>query len=418
MAESVGYLDSIIGADPYTGLDPTWAALRARLTGSPNLVAQGGVAPVAGLVANPQPETTGNRGGDPIDRVVMGMLDRMFPPAQRASLGALVSGVSVPDVGAGAQAAPAANAAPMSAAGAGADSPMTPVAQDAAAGAVAGIHPAQTWQPPASLPGILNGQIPLPTPRPAEAALPPAAVPAAGVAPPSMPIPSPPVVSPPAIPETSLAGRAPSFLDKLGTGINNSANTLIAMGAGFAGAPSIGTGISRALTGAQQGQQLDRQLQNQNSTAAFLAARIPGLSQEQAVAMAASPEIMKQILPAVIGSKELGNANGVLFDKATGRVVADLSEGQKWQIGTVKNPKTGEDQTVLIQPATGKVRAINPTDLTRTSGQGGAASENISIPPQARLLPPAEQYRQAPDDSTATLGGRPVIKRNGRWEYQ
>lgn len=409
MAESVGYLDSI--------LQQMYPALMQDLSG-------------AGIRTPFDPRDP--RGGMPSTMASTGNVQtpifrppqtQPIPPGAVPSMGLGESAYDVPAPSAPAAAPPiAASAAP-------------PAAPDG----LSAVNPALYWRPPASSPpGMLDPVLP-PT-APADAALPPTAAPAAGVAPPTMPVPPPPPAAsePPAVPAASLAGRvssmpgynrgilgaflpeppAGSVFDKISRAINDNSNALIGIGGGLAGGRTLGESVAGASSGLLKGREADRQLQNQNFTAAFLAQRVPGLSHEQALGMAASPEILKQILPAVVGSKELGNANGVLYDKATGRVVADLSEGQKWQIGKVQNPKTGEDVSVLVQPATGKVRAINPTDLTRTSGQGGAASENISIPPQARLLPPAEQYRQAPDGSTATLGGRPVVKRNGRWEYQ
>jgi hypothetical protein len=123
-------------------------------------------------------------------------------------------------------------------------------------------------------PGAPAASIPLPRPRPAipAQALPPAVASAQASAP-QQPSPEQPAAAP-------AAPQEPSFFSKVGNALGNNSNMLIGMGAGLAGAPSIGAGISRGLTGASAGAQLDLK-QNELNTSntallrAFQDAKVP-----------------------------------------------------------------------------------------------------------------------------------------------
>lgn len=139
------------------------------------------------------------------------------------------------------------------------------------------------------------GEVPLPRTRPQgapQAEAMPAAMPMDAGAPMSL--------APPT--QAAAPAAAPSFFSRLGSGINDNANTLMALGAGMAGSGSIGEGISRGLSAAQQGSQLDQTQKNQNMTVAALMKR--GVAEDVARTAVANPEILKQILPSAFGAKQ------------------------------------------------------------------------------------------------------------------
>lgn len=114
----------------------------------------------------------------------------------------------------------------------------------------------------------------------------------------------------PAVPQTSLLGRfgslfgdkAGSALGGIGDSLNAHSNTLMALGAGMAGAPTLGMGLSRGLTNALPASQLDRQQGFQNGTLAFLKSR--GMSDDQAKMVLGNPTLMQQLAPQIFGVKQ------------------------------------------------------------------------------------------------------------------
>lgn len=109
----------------------------------------------------------------------------------------------------------------------------------------------------------------------------------------------------PAVPQTSLLGRIGNFL-----GANS--NTLLAMGAGMAGAPSIGTGLGRGFAAALPARQADIRQQYQNATVAALMQR--GLPQADALAIASNPVLMQQIAGQLFGPKQLQFVPAIAHD--------------------------------------------------------------------------------------------------------
>jgi len=122
---------------------------------------------------------------------------------------------------------------------------------------------------------------------------------------------------------------------KIGEGIGRNSNTLMALGAGLAGAPSFGQGMSRAFQAAGPAGQLDVQNQRQNQTMQALVRR--GLAPDLATAAVSSPDILKQLLPQILGSKEwvpvhikdaYGNERVVVMDKNSGTFKEPGGAGQ------------------------------------------------------------------------------------------
>lgn len=107
-----------------------------------------------------------------------------------------------------------------------------------------------------------------------------------------------------------------SFLSKLGDKLNQNADLLIGMGAGFAGAPSIGAGISRGLTGASAGAQLDikRAMQQGAIGPTYTALVKAGVPKEQALAAVYNPTIMKSVTENYLGDRK-GQLTDIGFDR-------------------------------------------------------------------------------------------------------
>lgn len=168
----------------------------------------------------------------------------------------------------------------------------------------------------ADTPPQFDGPVPLPRDRPKEADDAPAGdaatnLSSASQAPPSAPLDiRPPTQTAPLAP-AAAPPAAPSGFGSLASGImnglkNNSA-TLLALGAGFAGAPNIGQGISRAASAAIPASQADMKnrllMQNQTQTLqALLAAKVPA---NMALAALTNPEIMKAVSARYLETKPL-----------------------------------------------------------------------------------------------------------------
>lgn len=174
--------------------------------------------------------------------------------------------------------------------------------------------------PPTALPGMLGpamGGAAPPLPPPINVAPIPAPLSAAPAAP---------AIAPPAGPPTDVSAqsRAPgippaaaappqSGWEKFGRGITDNSNTLLALGAGFAGAPSFGTGMSRAFTNAIPGGQLDRKNADANRTLSttlqgqaqtYRALLASGVPANLALAAVQNPEIMKSVTTNYLGDRK------------------------------------------------------------------------------------------------------------------
>jgi hypothetical protein len=234
-------------------------------------------------------------------------------------------------------------------------------------GSLAPMAPQQPVASPAA-PPVAQGPVPIPQPRPAaspavppaapqqdQAAIPPNAQPTQGQLPPQQAAPQP---------------QEPSFLSKIGDKLNQNSNLLIGMGAGFAGAPSIGTGISRGLTGAEAGSQIDTK-QNMLGTSqsamyrAFMDAKVPP---KLAIAALYDPEIRKSVTENYLSDrkgelKDITLANGtkmsVLHNPYTNSVT-DL-QGKPIDLGNLPgaiDPRlTGDDAYQAAVTANPKLAA-------------------------------------------------------------
>ncbi len=131
------------------------------------------------------------------------------------------------------------------------------------------------------------------------------------------------------VPDSSALGRIGSAVSGLGSGIGNFATnnglTLMALGAGMAGAPNLATGISRGLAAAVPAaaaeQKQRSQLQSLNETYKALIAA--GASPNEAFAATTNPELLKTVAAKYLTPK---------------LVTSTDKDGSVWQT----NPVTGE----------------------------------------------------------------------------
>jgi hypothetical protein len=92
-------------------------------------------------------------------------------------------------------------------------------------------------------------------------------------------------------PITQLPQASAGVLDRINDYLKRNSNMLIGLGAGFAGAPSFGQGVSRAGYGALAGGKLDVSEQQRMATVSALMAQ--GYTREQAEAMAGDKGLLK-----------------------------------------------------------------------------------------------------------------------------
>jgi hypothetical protein len=139
------------------------------------------------------------------------------------------------------------------------------------------------------------------------------------------------------------------------TGVNNWRDqnrlTLMALAGGFAGAPSLGTGISRAFTAAVPAQQADIAQNQQNATARFLMQKSPGMTYEQAVGIASNKALMAQLLPGMVGAKQK----------------------QFTQIG---EDRFGQKEYGFVDSVAGTVTRLDGSPVTGGGGAGGASGSS------------------------------------------
>jgi hypothetical protein len=154
--------------------------------------------------------------------------------------------------------------------------------------------------------GMLNGA-PFTYPKPSSPS------PAAGAYAQAVPADVPPTRSASGdVPPTSLLGRlgegALDFLKGANEWRKNNRSTLMALGAGMAGSQSLGQGLQRGMQLALPAQQADLAQQKQNQTAKWLVEK-KGMSPQEAEALVNNPEILKQVLPQLMGAKQLEHVN-------------------------------------------------------------------------------------------------------------
>jgi hypothetical protein len=161
-------------------------------------------------------------------------------------------------------------------------------------------------------------------------------------------------------PITQLPQASAGVLDRINDYLKRNSNTLIGLGAGFAGAQSFGQGVSRAGYGALAGGRLD--VSEQQRTATVNALMAQGYTREQAEAIAGDKSLLKtqdldvgppgaeqkvpisvspfgvRPLPINLGTQGTGGGVG------PGSQIVNPKTGQVWRMGadgkwTVMDPK-------------------------------------------------------------------------------
>lgn len=187
-------------------------------------------------------------------------------------------------------------------------------------------------------------------------------------------------VAPPAI--ASPAEPAPSMFGRLGgrlmDGLSNNSNALLAIGAGFAGAPNIGQAISRASSAvipahaADVKQQLDLQSRSYGTKALVDA----GVPIQQAIAAAGDPDLKKALI------------QNYIIDR-------------KSEIKSVKSKDAFGNETERLY-------SINPFDNTSkeitlggTDGKGGAAASGKNASFAQGITPETFDHSKVGDEYLA-----------------
>lgn len=189
--------------------------------------------------------------------------------------------------------------------------------------------------------------VPLPRPRPADEPMDISAV----ARNPGAPMSLAPQMAPAAGPAAPQAPAASPF-DGILERINDNRGTLLALAGGFAGAPSIGTGMRRAFSAAAPASVIDKQLQTakqtRNETVEWLKRR--GMSEADARTLAANPTLLANALkkPDVPAGYRLARDGNLEFipggpaDPAVKRAQGDRQNappGYAWV--DPENPKAG-----------------------------------------------------------------------------
>lgn len=137
------------------------------------------------------------------------------------------------------------------------------------------------------------------TPAPAMPAPPPQEVPSAPVVAQEAPPAPPPQPAGPIglrqLAQAQAGKRQGSVFDRLSQGLSDNSGLLLALGAGFAGAPNVAEGARRAFAAAQP-------IAGQNQTVSALMKF--GVDADTARAAARNPKIMNAIVPALFGAKD------------------------------------------------------------------------------------------------------------------
>lgn len=162
--------------------------------------------------------------------------------------------------------------------------------------------------------------------------------------------------------EQSMFG---SLMPRIGDFLKNNSNTLLALGAGFAGAPNIGQGISRAAAAAIPASRADiaqrTQLQTQSST--FKALREAGVPANQALAAVGNPEMAKAL-------------------------IAQYVTGNKYEIKTVKTKNAWGEETEQLVAVDARDPTRSAVNISTGQGMGGAGTGavgggGVSAPPSS-----------------------------------
>jgi hypothetical protein len=185
------------------------------------------------------------------------------------------------------------------------------------------------------------------------------------------------------------------------------------LGAGMAGSQSIGQGLSRGMQMAIPAQQADIAQQKVNQTAKWLVSK--GMSPQEANAVVNNPDMMKQLLPRIMGAKQLkwtqtgedmlGNKQYGFVDEASGKRYDDtgreIGPGKPGESGGTSIPR-GPDGAPIQGDAL--MQHLEKNDPVTAAGIKGLISGDISaagrnmqkLAPLAKLVDPTFDATQYP----------------------
>lgn len=201
--------------------------------------------------------------------------------------------------------------------------------------------------PPAPIgAGASQAQVPLPQSRPASA---PVTVPPADET--ALPSNAQPAIGKAVQPSASEPAQ-PGVMAGLNNFIDTHRNQLMGLAAGLAGAPSLGTGISRGLTGASAGSQLDiKQAMQQGAIGPTYRALVSaGVPPQQALAAVYNPTILKSVTENYLGDR-------------------------KGEIHMVKD-EFGADHPMIFDPYSKTLKPVSPP----AGGDGGGETSSATSP--------------------------------------
>lgn len=254
---------------------------------------------------------------------------------------------------------------------------------------------------PAPLPQSGAMTVPLPPTRPSDMSTAQADIPAAGakpiMAPPqaglASPVPGPAPSSPGTAPAAPASSEEPGFLDKVMGGIRSTDGLLTNIGIGLMSTPGWGQGVAVGLRGHQTAQkerevtdlaraELDlkqRKLAQEtgalSGNASFLKKVYPGLSDQEAVAMASNSSALTEALK-ISRDPNYGRENDPSVIRAKAQAQAEGAAAG------------GNDSVQIVTRPDGSVIAVNKSQL------GDGAGVTTVAPSASKLAPDVEERKQ------------------------
>lgn len=210
-----------------------------------------------------------------------------------------------------------------------------------------------------------------------------------------------------------------NFLGGVRDKINDNSNMLLGLAAGITGGRGWGDGISKGLSLAMQGGQLDTRQGNSNRTQQFLLSK--GMDPEMARTVASNPTLLRSVLPQLMGTADKTNdvknfeyaAQHPEFRKFLAASKSDPNAikvlgrgGELYKTGPDGNPviiHKNETETAMLDEATTSAMAAQYLAGDRTVmqnlGRGAQGAANV-----VKLR--NEIYKQAQE---AGLNGRDIV---------
>lgn len=166
-------------------------------------------------------------------------------------------------------------------------------------------------------------------------------------------------IPPNAKPTQAEAQPGASFLENISDRLKPHALTLMALGAGFAGAPSFGTGMSRAFSNAIPAASAEQkmQIQQQGIAQTYKALVARGVPPQEALAAVYNPEVLKTVAGKYFEAKPLVWQDGIGRDPITGEIRA-AAPGKIEKV----TDANGIERSV-VRDATGQLHVIDAGKL-------------------------------------------------------